>query len=146
MRRPGAADHDPPGMDTPATPQGEQGYPENSPPPANNRRNSSVESEDFASRFAQFCAKNLHLYVEVFGSRLALEMRLSRRQMRSANRAPARHLNFRYNPLGTRRDGRVAEGGGLLNRCRVKSSTGGSNPPLSAIDLNNTMKIHNLMK
>src|ERR1035438_7507191 len=31
-----------------------------------------------------------------------------------------------------RRDGRVAEGGGLLNRCRVKSSTGGSNPPLSA--------------
>jgi hypothetical protein len=26
----------------------------------------------------------------------------------------------------------VAEGGGLLNRCRVKSSTGGSNPPLSA--------------
>jgi hypothetical protein len=32
----------------------------------------------------------------------------------------------------TRRDGRVAEGGGLLNRCRVKSSTGGSNPPLSA--------------
>src|SRR5271168_5235757 len=32
----------------------------------------------------------------------------------------------------SRRDGRVAEGGGLLNRCRVKSSTGGSNPPLSA--------------
>ncbi len=26
----------------------------------------------------------------------------------------------------------MAEGGGLLNRCRVKSSTGGSNPPLSA--------------
>jgi hypothetical protein len=26
----------------------------------------------------------------------------------------------------------VAEGGGLLNRCRTKSSTGGSNPPLSA--------------
>jgi hypothetical protein len=25
-------------------------------------------------------------------------------------------------------------GGGLLNRCRVKSSTGGSNPPLSAIE------------
>ena len=31
-----------------------------------------------------------------------------------------------------RRDGRVAEGGGLLNRYRVKSSIGGSNPPLSA--------------
>ena len=27
----------------------------------------------------------------------------------------------------------MAEGGGLLNRCRVKSSTGGSNPPLSTI-------------
>jgi hypothetical protein len=27
----------------------------------------------------------------------------------------------------------VAEGGGLLNRYRVKSSIGGSNPPLSAI-------------
>ena len=40
--------------------------------------------------------------------------------------------NIRYNPTQTRRDGRVAEGGGLLNRCRVKSSTGGSNPPLSA--------------
>ncbi len=26
----------------------------------------------------------------------------------------------------------MAEGGGLLNRCRTKSSTGGSNPPLSA--------------
>lgn len=32
----------------------------------------------------------------------------------------------------SRRDGRVAEGGGLLNRYRVKSSIGGSNPPLSA--------------
>src|SRR5580700_1796411 len=32
----------------------------------------------------------------------------------------------------TRRGGRVAEGGGLLNRCTVKSCTGGSNPPLSA--------------
>jgi hypothetical protein len=29
----------------------------------------------------------------------------------------------------------VAEGGGLLNRYRVKSSIGGSNPPLSAINL-----------
>src|SRR5579872_4469828 len=54
----------------------------------------------------------------------------------------AHHLNrdgrkrhddgFRYNPTQTRRDGRVAEGGGLLNRYRVKSSIGGSNPPLSA--------------
>ncbi len=35
----------------------------------------------------------------------------------------------------TRRGGRVAEGGGLLNRYRVKSSIGGSNPPLSASDL-----------
>jgi hypothetical protein len=33
-----------------------------------------------------------------------------------------------------RRDGRVAEGGGLLNRYRVKSSIGGSNPPLSAMN------------
>src|ERR1700744_6501383 len=39
-------------------------------------------------------------------------------------------------PEKTRRDGRVAEGGGLLNRYRVKSSIGGSNPPLSAILLN----------
>src|SRR3954462_2421088 len=35
--------------------------------------------------------------------------------------------------LSLPRDGRVAEGGGLLNRCTVKSRTGGSNPPLSAI-------------
>ena len=34
---------------------------------------------------------------------------------------------------GQRRDGRVAEGGGLLNRYTVKSRIGGSNPPLSAI-------------
>jgi hypothetical protein len=33
----------------------------------------------------------------------------------------------------TRRGGRVAEGGGLLNRYTVKSCIGGSNPPLSAI-------------
>ena len=32
-----------------------------------------------------------------------------------------------------RRDGRVAEGGGLLNRYTAKSGIGGSNPPLSAI-------------
>jgi hypothetical protein len=31
-----------------------------------------------------------------------------------------------------RRVGREAEGGGLLNRYRTKSSIGGSNPPLSA--------------
>ena len=31
----------------------------------------------------------------------------------------------------------MAEGGGLLNRYRVKSSIGGSNPPLSAINLEN---------
>ena len=31
------------------------------------------------------------------------------------------------------RDGRVAEGGGLLNRYTAKSRIGGSNPPLSAI-------------
>ena len=29
----------------------------------------------------------------------------------------------------------MAEGGGLLNRYRVKSSIGGSNPPLSAIHI-----------
>ena len=32
----------------------------------------------------------------------------------------------------TGRGGRVAEGGGLLNRYTVKSRIGGSNPPLSA--------------
>ena len=32
----------------------------------------------------------------------------------------------------SRRGGRVAEGGGLLNRYTVKSCIGGSNPPLSA--------------
>jgi hypothetical protein len=37
-----------------------------------------------------------------------------------------------------RRDGRVAEGGGLLNRYTVKSRIGGSNPPLSAIPQKNT--------
>jgi hypothetical protein len=44
-----------------------------------------------------------------------------------------RYGDFRYNLFEIRRDGRVAEGGGLLNRYRVKSSIGGSNPPLSAI-------------
>ncbi len=34
--------------------------------------------------------------------------------------------------LTRRRGGRVAEGGGLLNRYTVKSCIGGSNPPLSA--------------
>ncbi len=33
-----------------------------------------------------------------------------------------------------RRDGREAEGGGLLNRYRAKSSIEGSNPSLSAIE------------
>ena len=41
-----------------------------------------------------------------------------------------------YNPASVprpvRRDGREAEGGGLLNRYRVKSSIEGSNPSLSA--------------
>ncbi len=32
-----------------------------------------------------------------------------------------------------RRDGRAAEGDGLLNRYRIKSLIGGSNPPPSAI-------------
>ena len=50
---------------------------------------------------------------------------------------PARNDAFRYNVSRVRftpqrRGGRVAEGGGLLNRCTVKSCTGGSNPPLSA--------------
>ncbi len=40
-----------------------------------------------------------------------------------------------YNPYKRRRVGRVAEGGGLLNRYRVKNSIGGSNPPLSATEL-----------
>jgi hypothetical protein len=39
-----------------------------------------------------------------------------------------------YSEIQSRRDGRVAEGGGLLNRYRVKSSIGGSNPPLSAMN------------
>src|SRR5215471_15111184 len=45
---------------------------------------------------------------------------------------------FRYNEISIcflaqrRRGGRVAEGGGLLNRYTVKSCIGGSNPPLSA--------------
>src|SRR5271155_4019767 len=34
-----------------------------------------------------------------------------------------------------RRDGRVAEGDGLLNRYTAKSRIGGSNPPLSAISI-----------
>jgi hypothetical protein len=36
----------------------------------------------------------------------------------------------------------VAEGGGLLNRYRTKSSIGGSNPPLSAIPLQNQQVEH----
>jgi hypothetical protein len=40
---------------------------------------------------------------------------------------------LRFRLSGNWRDGRVAEGGGLLNRYTVKSRIGGSNPPLSAI-------------
>jgi hypothetical protein len=36
----------------------------------------------------------------------------------------------------------VAEGGGLLNRYRIKSSIGGSNPPLSAIYSSRTSDFH----
>ena len=43
--------------------------------------------------------------------------------------AAIRHANLLITP---RRDGREAEGGGLLNRYRVKSSIEGSNPSLSA--------------
>lgn len=43
--------------------------------------------------------------------------------------AAASHANLLITP---RRDGREAEGGGLLNRYRVKSSIEGSNPSLSA--------------
>jgi hypothetical protein len=39
----------------------------------------------------------------------------------------------------------VAEGGGLLNRYRVKSSIGGSNPPLSARKPHNSLKINNML-
>ena len=42
----------------------------------------------------------------------------------------ARAARLRTRP--SRRGGRVAEGGGLLNRYTVKSCIGGSNPPLSA--------------
>ena len=50
------------------------------------------------------------------------------------NGCPRRTENaFLYNHVeDSRRDGRVAEGGGLLNRYRVKSSIEGSNPSLSA--------------
>ena len=44
-----------------------------------------------------------------------------------------RRARLRIRPI--RRGGRVAEGGGLLNRYTVKSCTGGSNPPLSARSL-----------
>jgi hypothetical protein len=45
-------------------------------------------------------------------------------------RAGAIHGNMK-----ARRDGREAEGGGLLNRYRAKSSIEGSNPSLSATNL-----------
>src|SRR3954453_23320220 len=48
-----------------------------------------------------------------------------------ARRLPAED-SICQGPHNLRRGGRVAEGGGLLNRYRVKSSIGGSNPPLSA--------------
>ena len=38
----------------------------------------------------------------------------------------------------------MAEGGGLLNRYRVKSSIGGSNPPLSARICDKSLKIINM--
>jgi hypothetical protein len=42
--------------------------------------------------------------------------------------------NFRYNPTQARRDGRVAEGGGLLNRCRaLKLYRGFESPSLRQI-------------
>jgi hypothetical protein len=48
------------------------------------------------------------------------------------------HVSVVPAPAGarkSRRVGREAEGGGLLNRYRTKSSIGGSNPPLSAITI-----------
>src|SRR5437764_2662204 len=63
-----------------------------------------------------------------------------RRQCSTLENIPSTHnsRSSRYNhsctrsEIRVRRVGRVAEGGGLLNRYRVKSSIGGSNPPLSA--------------
>jgi hypothetical protein len=49
---------------------------------------------------------------------------------------------IRYN-AEARRDGREAEGGGLLNRYRAKSSIEGSNPSLSASE-SKLFKINNL--
>ena len=48
--------------------------------------------------------------------------------------APAKRYQWPESPVAACawRGGRVAEGNGLLNRHRVKSSIGGSNPPLSA--------------
>ena len=43
-----------------------------------------------------------------------------------------RKIPLKYRLFLCRRGGRVAEGGGLLNRYTVKSCIGGSNPPLSA--------------
>src|SRR5579883_2276625 len=48
----------------------------------------------------------------------------------SAEYPPAIRANLSESPR--RRGGRVAKGGGLLNRCTVKSCTQGSNPCLSA--------------
>ncbi len=58
---------------------------------------------------------------------------------RVANRPSARfqgpYFYAKLLILLRRRDGRVVEGGGLLNRYTVKSCIGGSNPPPSAIFL-----------
>src|SRR6201998_4980099 len=57
---------------------------------------------------------------------------MRRQKSGKRNHGEGNQVQFRYNPFERWRDGRVAEGGGLLNRYRVKSSIGGSNPPLSA--------------
>src|SRR5450432_339948 len=45
------------------------------------------------------------------------------------------------NQFISRRGARVVEWSGLLNRRRVKSSTGGSNPPLSAITFKSAYRL-----
>ncbi len=52
---------------------------------------------------------------------------------RLATRADSREIiSPQFAFINGWRDGRVAEGAGLLNRYTVKSRIGGSNPPLSA--------------
>ena len=61
---------------------------------------------------------------------------------RSGRQAPfGIHANLLITP---RRDGREAEGGGLLNRYRVKSSIEGSNPSLSANPIYKSTEINNI--